>query len=62
MLKQLQMIFQPGLHYRIGSLVEDMTKFRESLGEIMALKQSVVKLLLTIIGSYNLRLSPCVQF
>lgn len=38
-LKQMQIIFQPGLNYRIGILVEAMTKFRESLGEIMALKQ-----------------------
>lgn len=37
--KQMQIIFQPGLNYCVGILVEDMTKFRESLGEIMALKQ-----------------------
>lgn len=35
----MQIIFQPGLNYSVGILVEDMTKFGESLGEIMALKQ-----------------------
>lgn len=35
----MQIIFQPGLNYCVGILVEDMTKFGESLGEITALKQ-----------------------
>lgn len=62
LLKQLQKVFQLGLHYRIGSPVEDMIKFREFLGEIMALKQSVVKLPLTLIGSHHLHLHPCIHF
>lgn len=62
LLKQLQKVFQPGLHYRIGSPVEDTIKFREFLGEIIALKQSVVKLPLTLIGSHHLHLHPRIQF
>lgn len=62
MFKQLQIIFQPGLPYRTGSLAEGMTKFRDPLGEIISLKQSVVKALLTLIVSHHLHLSPCIQF
>lgn len=62
-LKLLWTGFQPGLHYCIGSVVEDMTKFWEFLAEIeiMAWKQSIVKPLLTLIGSHHLYLSPYMQ-